>query len=102
EDGIRDRTVTGVQTCALPISLTELTPAPVRLQRYPRSVSASSRRTSIARGSGVELSGRARRRWTTFRDAPHERQRHGGQGEDDRSEERRVGKEGRTQGEAVH
>src|SRR5437867_9619757 len=28
EDGIRDRTVTGVQTCALPISLTELAAAP--------------------------------------------------------------------------
>src|SRR2546430_13734025 len=30
EDGIRDLTVTGVQTCALPISITAASPAPNR------------------------------------------------------------------------
>src|SRR2546425_9689117 len=31
EDGIRDKLVTGVQTCALPISLERLSPEPARL-----------------------------------------------------------------------
>src|SRR5205085_7306534 len=36
EDGIRDLTVTGVQTCALPISRRRLPPGAQRLRRCPR------------------------------------------------------------------
>src|SRR5207248_6413270 len=98
EDGIRDRTVTGVQTCALPISLTTAWP--------------SSRTTWAAR--------RRCRRWT----APSRSRGPGGAGTSNnygvdiegggllttsgagvirlsgsRSEERRVGKEGGAGGE---
>src|SRR5437867_6461490 len=76
EDGIRDRTVTGVQTCALPISQTS-TMAPEQLLRS-RSRTARSSRLPIAR---LAVSGRLTR--TTLR--------HGLA----RSEERRVGKERR-------
>src|SRR5688500_20035939 len=71
EDGIRDYKVTGVQTCALPISL-DRPPRAERRQRRPR------------RG------GRRRAR--------HDRSRHSRRrrsAERSRSEERRVGKEGR-------
>src|SRR6266516_6054227 len=44
EDGIRDRTVTGVQTCALPIS----PPGALRRRRYDRS--ERLRRARRARG----------------------------------------------------
>src|SRR6266567_4483390 len=36
EDGIRDLTVTGVQTCALPISCSSPTPGPKRQRPHPR------------------------------------------------------------------
>src|SRR5207248_7708571 len=78
EDGIRDRTVTGVQTCALPISGKKLTssmglPAPSR-----RSISFP--RKSL---------------FTSARPCPPEVARI-------RSEERRVGKEGRSRWSADH
>src|SRR5205823_7750943 len=68
EDGIRDKLVTGVQTCALPISS--------RPARWPRSPASSrcSRTSSSARASSRCGSASAR----TTRE---------------RSEERRVGKE---------
>src|SRR5437867_12948819 len=71
EDGIRDRTVTGVQTCALPISRTPPT------ARRPRC--------AVRRAAGS-----ARR--------PRHRLRHpaGGRTHATRSEERRVGKECRS------
>src|SRR5699024_11662198 len=71
-DGIRDRNVTGVQTCALPISL-------VVVEHDEDTMRAADWIVDIGPGAGV----------------------HGGevvaQGTvEDRSEERRVGKEGRV------
>src|SRR5687767_15715914 len=71
EDGIRDKLVTGVQTCALPISARS-GGAPGRLLHPPRCRASGARRDVLAR---------------TRRDA-----RRGGR----RSEERRVGKECRS------
>src|SRR5207245_4439652 len=68
EDGIRDATVTGVQTCALPILL------PQRVNRRAVAAELSQRRGSIA--------------------AARQRKYHP-RGQIERSEERRVGKEGR-------
>src|SRR5207248_8943914 len=76
EDGIRDRTVTGVQTCALPISAG---PEAFRLRDAPRCRSARER---------VRPRHRPRRRARL----PHRA----------RSEERRVGKECRTRWSADH
>src|SRR5438094_5252760 len=73
EDGIRDRTVTGVQTCALPISASTA--------RIP---SAARRRGSSCTSS-----------WATSSDRTP-RADEGGNGH--RSEERRVGKECRSRG----
>src|SRR5207248_8963894 len=42
EDGIRDRTVTGVQTCALPISLAERDMAPTEFANNPTSSVSSA------------------------------------------------------------
>src|SRR5207244_8685314 len=67
EDGIRDDLVTGVQTCALPIS------------HRPEGTALAGR---CARAGCPAVPGRAR-------DAEHHRSR-------DRSEERRVGKECRS------
>src|SRR5690606_40412377 len=81
EDGIRDFHVTGVQTCALPISLVPASTGP-RRSRDPRLVARRRRRPSAPadpgegtrpRGTGDAARGRGPRR----------------------SEERRVGKEGR-------
>src|SRR5206468_10103376 len=80
EDGIRDLIVTGVQTCALPISHQTLA-API-----PRRPHA----TSESRPARV----RARLR----DDVPRRRRRHG----DARSEERRVGKECRSRWSPDH
>src|SRR5438132_13202849 len=77
EDGIRDHCVTGVQTCALPISRP---PATRACARSPACATCRSRR-------------RARRvralRWWACRSTP-------------RSEERRVGKECRSRWSPYH
>src|SRR5699024_11909860 len=70
EDGIRDRNVTGVQTCALPIWARRWRGRVRRTRGAPRA---------RAHGTGRPRSVRSRRRA--------------------RSEERRVGKEGRARGE---
>src|SRR5207248_5730229 len=83
EDGIRDRTVTGVQTCALPI-------LPPHALQSSRITSSIIRATIIATQRG-QL--RARRSCATAASvAPHS----------GRSEERRVGKEGRSRWAADH
>src|SRR5437763_1531838 len=69
EDGIRDTSVTGVQTCALPISWVGR-PAPVRTKRNAAASSWTPPRAPSAAWAKEP-------RWT-------------------RSEERRVGKEGRA------
>src|SRR5438309_10994638 len=51
EDGIRDGTVTGVQTCALPI---------FRCRTFPRSYSAANRGNWRHRSTGLAWSWRAR------------------------------------------
>src|SRR6266436_8504195 len=62
EDGIRDVAVTGVQTCALPISLRGLTRAVERFGRGDLSARVNSRRRDeIGRascGKSVDLGGR--------------------------------------------
>src|SRR2546422_552394 len=76
EDGIRDVAVTGVQTCALPISV----PGGGRRRDDRRPGARSRGRSEGAAG------GRAR----------------GGASPQDRSEERRVGKEGRSRWSPYH
>src|SRR2546430_5320894 len=85
EDGIRDLTVTGVQTCALPISAAGAAVAAPLPRRRPRAA-----RAPAAAGSGVHRG----RRGTAARlrpdqDAAAARPRL-------RSEERRGGEEGRS------
>src|SRR5688572_31703544 len=82
EDGIRDLTVTGVQTCALPISSAIRTATPGCCRRSPRdSRDASMRptRRSARRPSSSKRCDALKRRTA-------------------RSEERRVGKECRSRG----
>src|SRR5205807_4785781 len=84
EDGIRDYKVTGVQTCALPISAAT------------RPAAGDGRREGRGRGTPGSVrppQTRGRSRRTTRRTG---RGRRGGRGP--RSEERRVGKECRTVG----
>src|SRR2546430_7571174 len=91
EDGIRDLTVTGVQTCALPISsCTGTARIPGRRERIHEALRARrvrgatclrGRRAAAAR----ERRGRARRVLAASR-----------------SEERRVGKECRSRGSPYH
>src|SRR5699024_11982966 len=78
EDGIRDRNVTGVQTCALPISAISVSPASFRATRRCKAdhaISVETEKPSSPRrcaNSATTLDSRVR------------------------SEERRVGKEWRT------
>src|SRR2546430_7935761 len=90
EDGIRDLTVTGVQTCALPISGRPLSPPPwgwwPRVRESGRS-SARSRSRSACRVCSAARASATRRRSSrpTYR-----------------SEERRVGKECRSRWSPYH
>src|SRR5207248_5452590 len=85
EDGIRYRTVTGVQTCALPI-WTQRAAAPAN------SVHDSSGRAASARFDGIKQRRKNAGVVKTFAEAE---QGHGNQ-QSGRSEERRVGKEWRS------
>src|SRR5207248_6447131 len=92
EDGIRDRTVTGVQTCALPICAH---------QRRFRGAGAGAGARQAGRLAEGELpaaqraDGRARRRPAVVRLVRVQRRvRADRRQRDRRSEERRVGKEG--------
>src|SRR5207245_8678169 len=84
EDGIRDATVTGVQTCALPILC--------RCSRGGRLRRAATTRPLASRKATGDPS--LDTRWS--------RQRSMGSTKCGRSEERRVGKEGRGRGEREH
>src|SRR5205809_2960192 len=90
EDGIRDVAVTGVQTCALPIStLEQLSPLGVQARRLDRGLERAA----------LVLEGRDHLR--DRRDDPAA----AGRAEREvwlRSEERRVGKEGRARWWAEH
>src|SRR5688572_32158748 len=87
EDGIRDLTVTGVQTCALPISGSTSTgggePAAVGLGAAPGAVAAGSEGAAAGAGAAATRRGRRSCRPTLA---------------SLRSEERRVGKECRARG----
>src|SRR5256886_5420456 len=87
EDGIRDLTVTGVQTCALPISDAQSgrTGTGARVLRDP---AGRPRRSSLAEPAGV---GR-----------PVDDRRRPAAGDLVRSEERRVGKECRSRWSPYH
>src|SRR2546430_10404883 len=93
EDGIRDLTVTGVQTCALPIFvaddvLAEGRHVPHEVGREPGELRARGR-------------GQRRRPATEGHDRRHEADAQGVAGSS-RSEERRVGKECRSRWSPYH
>src|SRR2546430_7761024 len=93
EDGIRDLTVTGVQTCALPIS-TQSGHDDLRAQGMMRSAILQTRRTTPVtrprRPAGSRIPGRPTA-WRSCSAAGR-----------DRSEERRVGKECRSRWAPYH
>src|SRR5256884_3182228 len=91
EDGIRDVAVTGVQTCALPISV--LTRSPIRFCRSPPMRFAPGRSRSRTAGC-------ARRRTPPY-PCSVTRPAKPGNGSS-RSEERRVGKECRSRWSPYH
>src|SRR5262249_58445640 len=99
-DGIRDWSVTGVQTCALPISLR----APARHARVAAEQRVTARPTPLPPSLPRFQDGGTVRRGSIYieRRADHELYRLLLEGEFCyvlRSEERRVGKEGRWRGE---
>src|SRR5688500_20119689 len=81
EDGIRDYKVTGVQTCALPISANVHEQASARSLRHELHADDDG---VVVHESAAALDSDRRLRW-----------RHAASRADSRSEERRVGKEGR-------
>src|SRR5205823_8945232 len=84
EDGIRDKLVTGVQTCALPISPISLGARRTRSQALKQVIRASRRQRSLRSRSSLYLPFFARRK------------------NESRSEERRVGKECRARWSPEH
>src|SRR5699024_11362490 len=87
EDGIRDRNVTGVQTCALPISLGP----------HPRTGSRTKRRRPPACGRTIASRSVFVQHFPGDLDADRRGEAAAGEhAEDPRSEERRVGKERTT------
>src|SRR2546430_9326512 len=89
EDGIRDLTVTGVQTCALPISMEVVVVALVLLRDHPAAGRAAVRAQRLRLPSRDVPRPRRHRR-----DLPRQR--------GVRSEERRVGKECRSRWSPYH
>src|SRR2546430_3326315 len=89
EDGIRDLTVTGVQTCALPISRVGF--YGLDLYSLHASIDAVLR---YLRKVDPDAAQRARRRYACFEDFAENSQA--------RSEERRVGKECRSRWSPYH
>src|SRR5256886_12113340 len=89
EDGIRDLTVTGVQTCALPISMATIRPLIGLIVAIGKKVSAGKtvERPADYVVSEIHLHGQGMARM------PHS---------DARSEERRVGKECRSRWSPYH
>src|SRR5207248_8767712 len=85
EDGIRDRTVTGVQTCALPISITYGIQSPVAFAIAPPAAGPATAPVAHA----ALISPNAMPCASPVCSAP-------------RSEERRVGKECRSRGGREH
>src|SRR5690349_22267750 len=92
EDGIRDLYETGVQTCALPISAlrTAVIPSPVTIAS---SAVTQCRRTASRGGAQPESAGASSNRAADAAKRPTPR---ASAASPTRSEERRVGKEGRA------
>src|SRR5207248_6923686 len=95
EDGIRDRTVTGVQTCALPILNAVAGPPPQRWTIAARSCFCCA--FGLASGTRASTSATLRSRYTDASSMAWL-----GITRRVRSEERRVGKECRCGGWPVH
>src|SRR5207248_5360571 len=95
EDGIRDRTVTGVQTCALPISIDAC--ESTRPERHSSESRRPDRRhcTASCQCSGWRWSWRRSDTTACRAEYPAGDSWDPGNIEKTRSEERRVGKEGR-------
>src|SRR2546430_11996878 len=90
EDGIRDLTVTGVQTCALPIcSRTSQTWRPQKSKAMVNSCSPASASWFARNGKHAKAATQQQARLFRFRLKP-------------RSEERRVGKECRSRWSPYH
>src|SRR5207245_5873748 len=94
EDGIRDATVTGVQTCALPIC-----PRVLDLLRCPRRPCQEGEATGSRSGAGRDSRGPQEGSDRLRGRGPCEERRPSNQGTGRRrSEERRVGKERKSRG----
>src|SRR2546423_3356310 len=91
EDGIRDKLVTGVQTCALPILPHETIGEKLGLMDFPRAAKLSGSRFVVLKGALARLE----RAIAHFMLDLHT-------GEFGRSEERRVGKECRSRWSPYH
>src|SRR2546428_3727209 len=96
EDGIRDLIVTGVRTCALPISLGELRAVAAGIHVHP-AADGSGNPDEALHASEPRLGGAARQQW---RREPAADDRGGALHL--RSEERRVGKECRSRWSPYH
>src|SRR2546430_13521585 len=90
EDGIRDLTVTGVQTCALPISAAIAESSQAQVVRRHRVGQRRQRSTLSQQASPLAEQGGRRRPQADFVHGP------------ERSEERRVGKECRSRWSPYH
>src|SRR5690606_41202474 len=99
EDGIRDFHVTGVQTCALPILLRTVLPPSVPGEWDVLETDDASRGTEMFRSLLDEMQGKLAQRASSVKNQRNEEHVHGRQR---RSEERRVGTEGRWSGSRYH
>src|SRR2546430_14066373 len=97
EDGIRDWTVTGVQTCALPIWRRA-----GRAGAVPRPPDRRRAASDFRRAAGLSRLGPASADLAGAAAGDQGRGRQGGLDPRPRSEERRVGEEGRTRWAADH
>src|SRR5690606_40576407 len=101
EDGIRDFHVTGVQTCALPISEAEGA-RPLGEACWAEATEDLLAAAAIAAGEPVEVDVRGAREGAVHVDRAVRGPVADDVGFAARSEERRVGKEGRARGSAGH
>src|SRR5438270_9972451 len=102
EDGIRDLTVTGVQTCALPIFGRGAGSAPCGTTNVLPAPTAPSRAAAAREWTITARAGATRPRFMSSPASVKARTIDAGSSDqsDRRSEERRVGKAGRTRGTA--
>src|SRR2546427_9912135 len=98
EDGIRDLTVTGVQTCALPICTLGIRPEALRVARAQVATDAAAQRQVMGRVDLIEALGAD----TLIHVSVGGAQLIARQAERTRSEERRVGKECRSRWSPYH